>query len=69
MQRILAFSCGAEFQHNSQSEKVYFFPNPMIFFPIAHYKKEMATDILFHPFIPIHQRNSPLTPYILWEKV
>ena len=57
-QRIFAFTCGAEFRPHSQSKKVYFFPNSAIFFSQWH------TIILFHPFIPIHQINSPRTPDI-----
>ena len=63
MQRIFALSCGAPFP----IQKSIFFPNSAISFSLQlhDYKKEMAMNILFHPYIPIHQINSPRTPYIL----
>ena len=58
------FPAGPNFGSIPNPKKYTFFPIQRFFFPIAHYKKEMATDILFHPFIPIQQINSPRTPYI-----
>ena len=60
------FPAGPNFGPIPNPKKYTCFTNSAIFFfPIAHYKKEMATDILFHPFIPIQQINSPRIPYIL----
>ena len=58
------FPAGPNFGPVPNPKKYTFFPIQRFFFPIAHYKKEIAMDILFHPFIPIHQINSPRTPYV-----
>ena len=58
------FPAGPKFGPIPNRKKYSFFPNRRFFSHFHNNKKTLATNILFHPFIPIHQINSPRTLYI-----